>query len=101
MDDLTEDLYSEEVEMIYGELDENLIFHPMTEDQMVRASLAALDEYRAMRNGNSDDLADRALIETADDELTAGSKQWMSHQERQAFVKNRVYAATEPTEMSQ
>jgi hypothetical protein len=73
----------------------------MTEDQMIRASLAALDEYRAMRNGNSDDLADRALIETADDELTVGSKQWMSHQERQAFVKNRVYAATEPTEMSQ
>jgi hypothetical protein len=40
---------------------------------------------------------DSSWIETA----TAGSKQWMSHQERQALVKNRAYAATEPTELSQ
>jgi hypothetical protein len=44
---------------------------------------------------------DSSWIETADDDVTAGSKQWMSHQERQAFVKNRTYAATEPTESSQ
>jgi hypothetical protein len=41
---------------------------------------------------------DSAWIETADDDVTAGSKQWMSHQERQALVKNRAYAATESTE---
>jgi hypothetical protein len=44
---------------------------------------------------------DSSWIETADDDVTAGSKQWMSHQERQALVKNRAYAATEPTESSQ
>jgi hypothetical protein len=41
---------------------------------------------------------DSSWIETDDDDVTAGSKQWMSHQERQALVKNRAYAATEPTE---
>jgi hypothetical protein len=40
-------------------------------------------------------------METADDDVTAGSKQWMSHQERQAFVKNRAYTATESTELPQ
>jgi hypothetical protein len=40
-------------------------------------------------------------METAEDDVTAGSKQWMSHQERQAFVKNRAYDATEPSESSQ
>ncbi len=44
---------------------------------------------------------DSSWMETADDDVTVGSKQWMSHQERQAFAKNRAYAATEPTEMSQ
>jgi hypothetical protein len=44
---------------------------------------------------------DSSCMETAGDDVTAGSKQWMSHQERQAFVKNRAYAATEPTELSQ
>jgi hypothetical protein len=40
-------------------------------------------------------------METDDDDVTVGSKQWMSHQERQALVKNRAYAATEPTELPQ
>ena len=44
---------------------------------------------------------DSSWMETTDDDVTAGSKQWMSHQERQAFVKNRTYAAIEPTELSQ
>jgi hypothetical protein len=44
---------------------------------------------------------DSSGMETADDDVTAGSEQWMSHQERQAFVKNRAYAATEPTELPQ
>jgi hypothetical protein len=44
---------------------------------------------------------DSSWMETVDDDVTAGSKQWMSHQERQSFVKNRAYAATEPTELSQ
>jgi hypothetical protein len=44
---------------------------------------------------------DSAWIETADDDVTAGSKQCMNHQERQALVKNRAYATTEPTESSQ
>jgi hypothetical protein len=44
---------------------------------------------------------DSSWMETADDDVTAGSKQWMSHQERQALVKNRAYSATEPTESSQ
>jgi hypothetical protein len=44
---------------------------------------------------------DSSWMETVDDDVTAGSKQWMSHQERQALVKNRAYAATEPTESSQ
>jgi hypothetical protein len=46
-------------------------------------------------------LHDSSWMETADDDVTAGSKQWMSHQERQALVKNRAYAATEPTELPQ
>jgi hypothetical protein len=41
---------------------------------------------------------DSSWIETAEDDVTAGSKQWMGHQERQALVKNRAYAATEPSE---
>jgi hypothetical protein len=44
---------------------------------------------------------DSSWTETAEDDVTAGSKQWMSHQERQALVKNRAYAATESTESSQ
>jgi hypothetical protein len=44
---------------------------------------------------------DSSWMETTDDDVTAGSKQWMSHQERQALVKNRVYASTESTEASQ
>ena len=43
---------------------------------------------------------DNSWMETVDDEVTAGSKQWMSHQERQAFIKSRTYS-TEPTELSQ
>jgi Domain of unknown function DUF29 len=30
---------------------------------------------------------DSSWLETADDEVTAGSTQWISQQERQAFVK--------------
>ncbi|MGB3205468.1 MAG: hypothetical protein WBB28_10800 [Crinalium sp.] len=31
-------------------------------------------------------------METVDDEITAGSKQCMSHKERYEFVKNRTYS---------
>jgi hypothetical protein len=33
--------------MIYGELDETLEFHPLTEEQMIQKSLNALEEYQA------------------------------------------------------
>ena len=33
--------------------------------------------------------------ETPDDVVTAGSKQWMSYQERYGFVKNRTYSSDE------
>lgn len=36
-------------------------------------------------------LADHSWQETADDVITAGSEQSMSHQERYEFVKNRKY----------
>jgi hypothetical protein len=44
---------------------------------------------------------DSSWMETTEDDVTVGSKQWMSHQERQALVKNRTYAATKPNESSQ
>lgn len=31
-------------------------------------------------------------METSDDVVTVGSKQWMSHEKRYEFVKNRTYS---------
>jgi hypothetical protein len=42
-------------ESVYGELDQNLNFHPLTEEQMIHASLNALEEYRNMGGGISHD----------------------------------------------
>jgi hypothetical protein len=42
-------------ESVYGELDQNLNFHPLTEEQMIQASLDALEEYRNMGGGVSHD----------------------------------------------
>ena len=39
--------------------------------------------------------ANSSWKETPDDVVTAGSKQWMSHQERYEFVKNRTYSSVE------
>jgi hypothetical protein len=43
-------------ELVYGELDQNLNFHPLTEEQMIQASLDALKEHRNMGGGVSHDL---------------------------------------------
>jgi hypothetical protein len=37
----------------YGELDQTLNFHPLTETQMIHQSLEALEEYRVTGNGIS------------------------------------------------
>ena len=44
---------SHEETTIYGELDETLEFHPLTEEQMIQKSLDALEEYRATGDGVS------------------------------------------------
>lgn len=36
--------------------------------------------------------------ETSEDIVTAGSKQYMSHQERYEFVKNRSYSPVKPAQ---
>jgi hypothetical protein len=36
---------------VYGELDQTLSFHPLTEAQMIDKSLEALEEYRLTGNG--------------------------------------------------
>ena len=41
--------------------------------------------------------ANSSWKETPDDVVTAGSKQWMSHQERYDFVKNRTYSSVKPS----
>lgn len=43
------------------------------------------------------DLDNTAWKETSEDTVTAGSKQYMSHQERYEFVKNRSYSAVKPS----
>lgn len=43
------------------------------------------------------DLADNSWKETSDDIVTAGSKKFMSHQERYEFVKNRTYSPVKPS----
>jgi plasmid stabilization system protein ParE len=40
---------------VYGELDQNLSFNPLTEEQMIDASLDALKEYRNRGGGVSHD----------------------------------------------
>lgn len=46
---------SDTEESVYGELDQNLNFHPLTEEQMIQASLDALEEYRKIGGGVSHD----------------------------------------------
>lgn len=38
-------------ESVYGELDQNLNFHPLTEEQMIDSSLDALEAYRNQGGG--------------------------------------------------
>jgi len=39
-----------------------------------------------------------AWQENSEDVIIAGSRQWMSHQDRYEFVKNRSYSKTKPTQ---
>jgi hypothetical protein len=48
-----------------------------------------------------DVLPNNAWLETPEDIVTAGSEQWMGHQDRQALVKNRTYSVTEPTQSNE
>ena len=43
------------------------------------------------------DSANNSWKETSDDIVTAGSKKFMSHQERYEFVKNRTYSPVKPS----
>lgn len=43
-------------------------------------------------------LDDTFWKETSEDIVTAGSKQFMSHQERYEFVKNRTYSPVKPSQ---
>lgn len=40
----------------------------------------------------TDSSCDSSCMETSDDVVTVGSKQWMSHEKRYEFVKNRTYS---------
>jgi hypothetical protein len=42
---------TEEDTLVFGELDQTLSFHPLTETQMMNKSLEALEEYRLTGNG--------------------------------------------------
>jgi hypothetical protein len=44
------------------------------------------------------DSADSSWKETSNDIVTAGSKKFMSHQERYEFVKNRTYSPVKPSQ---
>ncbi len=44
------------------------------------------------------DLTDSSWKETSDDVVTAGTKKFMSHQERYKFVKNRTYSPIKPSQ---
>ena len=48
-----------------------------------------------------DVLPNDAWLETPEDVVTAGSEQWMSHQDRQALGKNRTYSVTEPAQSNE
>lgn len=37
---------------------------------------------------------DNLCTETFEDFILAGSKEWMSHQERYQFIKNRIYKSS-------
>ena len=51
---LTSELHSTDVAALeYGRLDETLVFHPMTEAEMVESSLQVLEEYKRTGNGVS------------------------------------------------
>jgi hypothetical protein len=47
----TEQVPVETETVVYGELDQTLNFHPLTETQMTHKSLEALEEYRLTGNG--------------------------------------------------
>jgi hypothetical protein len=42
---------SDTEELVYGELDQNLSFHPLTEEEMIHAILNTLEDYRNRRGG--------------------------------------------------
>lgn len=42
---------SDPEELVYGELDQNLDFRPLTEEEMIHASLEALEDYRNQGGG--------------------------------------------------
>ncbi len=44
------------------------------------------------------DSANNSWKETSDDIVTAGSKKFMSHQERYEFLKNRTYSPVKPAQ---
>ena len=49
-------------------------------------------------NTDTQSEANNSWKETSDDIVTAGSKKFMSHQERYEFVKNRTYSPVKPAQ---
>lgn len=45
------------------------------------------------------ELTNSSWKETPEDVVTAGSQQYMSHQERYEFVKNRTYSSVKPSQV--
>ena len=50
------------------------------------------------KNTDTQSEANNSWKETSDDIVTAGSKKFMSHQERYEFVKNRTYSPVKPAQ---
>ena len=65
------------------------------------SSLRNKEQKNSAEDSNNDmasqsDLTDSPCMETSDDVVTAGSKQWMSHRDIYEFVKNRTYSTNKP-----
>lgn len=41
--------------------------------------------------------SDNSWEESVSDVMTVGTKQWMSHEDRYEYVKNRTYSKVKPT----
>jgi hypothetical protein len=52
---------SEESNIVYGDLDENLTFQPLGEDEMIAKSLQVLEDYKRTRQGISNERAQEWL----------------------------------------